>query len=124
MNVVSPACYDQLSWLPAWIFVNKASSSSSSSSGSGALNDHDLELLLLKEVTKHNGSRPDYHHEDHIAHIKVGWVGAVQRTCMAGGGDMWGGWWMQDSLYRGLKWANLAEGLGVWAWILTMQRRG
>ena len=43
---------------------------------------------------------------------------------MAGGGDMWGGWWMQDSLYRGLKWANLAEGLGFWAWILTMQRRG
>ena len=49
--------------------------SSSSSSSSSALNDHDLELLLLKEVTKHNGSRPDYHHEDHIAHIKVGgWV--------------------------------------------------
>ena len=90
MNVVSPACYDQLSWLPAWIFVNKASSSSS---GSGALNDHDLELLLLKEVTKHNGSRPDYHHEDHIAHIKVG--GGVQCrglvwqeevTCGVGGG--------------------------------------
>jgi len=50
---------------------DKGSSSTSGSSGSGALNDHDLELLLLKEVTKHNGSRPDYHHEDHIAHVKV-----------------------------------------------------
>lgn len=32
----------------------------------------ELEALLFREACKYNAQRPDYHPEDHIAHIKVG----------------------------------------------------
>lgn len=57
---------------------SSAAPSSGAAPGGGALAGAALEEVLFKEVARLNSGRPDYHPEDHIAHIKVG---AARRAC-------------------------------------------
>lgn len=51
---------------------SSATPSSGAAPGGGVLAGAALEEVLFKEVARLNSGRPDYHPEDHIAHIKVG----------------------------------------------------
>lgn len=51
---------------------SSSSSGNQQSTAAGKASSSELEALLYREVCKYNSGRPDYHPEDHIAHIKVG----------------------------------------------------
>jgi long-chain acyl-CoA synthetase len=60
--------------LGALVFPDEEALAASSSSSSG-LGDDDaaLQRVLAAEVAKWNAARPDYHPEDKVGHIQVGW---------------------------------------------------
>jgi hypothetical protein len=58
-----------------------AASSNGAVAGVGVLAGGALEEVLFKEVSRLNSGRPDYHPEDHIAHIKVGATRSLIARC-------------------------------------------